>query len=1053
MTVLPSLADQLSQQAQRLQACCQENLQRAWVAVSPLSDPDSSCSDSDTPLALNEFNLNEKEHLAWPRGRIPLWLGQTITVPSDLAGYALEGLVLRLQLTWWAEVAQIYVNGALVQEGDLFDHSCRICLSEAVTPGDSWHICLQLVSPDHDPGALVRSLAIYESATGIDPGFVAQELEIVKIFLGDFSASQQQELEAQLNTLARTDNQRQQLDPALATIHDSLKGVRSLLGEYHIHLSGHAHLDLAWLWPMAETWEAAKRTFVSVLQLHERYPELTFSHSSPALYAHLESTEPELFQQIQVAVAQGWWEVAAGLWVEPELNLISGESLARQILYGQRYVQEKFGSPSAIAWLPDSFGFCQRLPHFLKQGGIEYFVTQKLRWNDTTVFPYGWFAWQDVSGDSVLSLMSAPIGEGIDPVKMAAYARGWYQQTGNYRSLWLPGVGDHGGGPTADMLEIYRRWQRLEGFIPPMSFTTVQAYVESLKAETPLETLSRWQDELYLEFHRGCYTSHSDQKQSHQNCEQTLLQAELWSSLAAMTLGVTYPGEALEQLWKLLLFQQFHDILPGTAIAQVYEDANQAWTQILRDSEQCLETAQTHFLENIAYPAPPNPDARPLVVFNSLSRPRTRVVRVDLTNLEPRPWQIKTLTGDSVPYDQGDAGHIQFVAVDVPPLGYALYWLCPAPALATPYSPPLGYLIENNYLHVEINAQTGEITNLYDKVQQQFVLRGPGNQLQCFQDQGQYWDAWNIDPDYENHLLEKPTLKEMKWVCWNPLEQRLRVTWQFRQSQIQQDYCLESYSPLLRIETVIDWQESHILLKAAFPLAISAPTITCETPGGITERPTLPNPERSAAEHAKWEVPFLHWADLSTEKGDYGLSLLTRDKHGLDAKPDQLRLTLLRSPSWPDPKCDRGRHWLSYGLYPHGQTWQEAQTPHQAQEFNSPLQPRIGDIMTQEKMTAENEQDQLKTGNLPPEATLLAWDCPHLQFMALKQGEDQQGWMLRCAEISGHSSELNLSSGAIALAGLEVKESLTLLEAPDPADGNPLAIKPWHIHTWRINKN
>lgn len=1020
-----------------------QDRQTGWYRLPP--PPASNTPPSLVNLA-SPLDLNEKGHISWPQGQVSLWLGQKITVPADLEGYTLEGLTLRIQLTWWAENAQIYVNGERVQEGDLFDHSCRICLGAAVTPGESWEICLHLVSPGHDPGALVRSQVVYESATGIDPGFVAQELEIVKLFLGELDPDQQEQLQEQLTRLAATENQRQQLDSALEIVHEHLKQWRSRLGAYQIHLTGHAHLDLAWLWPVAETWEAAKRTFESVLALQDQYPELIFSHSSPALYAHLEETDPDLFQRIQRAVQQGRWEVAAGLWVEPELNLISGESLARQILYGQRYVQEKFGGLSKVAWLPDSFGFCRQLPHFLRRGEIEYFVTQKLRWNDTTVFPHGWFRWQDGTGDSVLSLMSAPIGEGLDPVKIAAYAQEWYGKTGSHRSLWLPGVGDHGGGPTADMLEIYRRWQRLEGFMPRMAFTTVQTYLEALKAETSLESLPLWQDELYLEFHRGCYTSHGDQKQLHQDCEQALVQAEIWSSLAGMVVGAAYPHQELERLWKLLLFNQFHDILPGTAIAPVYTDANGDWSEILSHANTLLETAQTHILENITYPEPPEPDAIPLVVFNSLSWARTRLVHVPLESLAPYLWQIKNSAGDSVPWDRGSAENLGFVALEVPPLGYGLYWLCPIPEPVTPFRPPLGYLIENNYLHVEINAQTGEITNLYDKIQQRFILKGPGNQLQFFQDQGQYWDAWNIDPNYGNYPLEKATLQQIEWIRWHPLEQRLRVTWQFRQSQIQQDYCLEIYSPVLKIETVIDWQESHILLKAAFPLEIAAPKITCESPGGTTERPTLPNadpnPELSAADQAKWEIPFLHWLDLATEKGDYGLSLLTRDKHGVDAQPEQVRLTLLRSPTWPDPDCDRRRHTFTYALYPHGQTWQEAQTHHQAQELNSPLVPRI----VEDRITSAS-------GSLPPETSLLAWDCPHLHLMTLKQAEDQRGWILRCQETIGEGSQLNLTSGAIAEAEGLVKESLNLLEYPESSSSHSqdsLEIKPGQIHTWRL---
>ena len=249
---------------------------------------------------------------------------------------------------------------------------------------------------------------------------------------------------------------RNKFDGELVRLRDRLLPFSATIQQRQITLLGHAHLDLAWLWPVSETWDAAERTFKSVLQLQAEFPELIFSHSSPALYAWLEAHRSALFEAIQQQVAAGRWEVAAGLWVEPEFNVISGESLVRQVLYGQRYVEQKFGRASALAWLPDSFGFCWQLPQVLRQGGVRYFVTQKLRWNDTNPFPHEAFIWQAPDGTAIFSLHSAPIGEGIDPIKMADYACTWEQKTGLTEALWLIGVGDHGGGPSRDMLHLAR---------------------------------------------------------------------------------------------------------------------------------------------------------------------------------------------------------------------------------------------------------------------------------------------------------------------------------------------------------------------------------------------------------------------------------------------------------------------------------------------------------------------------------------------------------------------------------------------------------------------
>ncbi len=996
--------------------------QGQWRAVPPHT--------MTVPTDTAPYPCNTKGHLAWPKGGQALWLGQRMTVPATVGGYDVRGLTLRLCLTWWAEAATVYVNGQAVHQGDLFDHSVRLCLGEAVTPGQEWQVVVALVSPQHDEGALVRSQLVWESPHGVDPGFIAAELAILDLFADQLETKP---LTPLLTPLLETDGDRDRLDPLLERLHTALQTCGQPLRQFQMHLCGHAHLDLAWLWPIAETWRVAQATFESVLSLKKHYPELTFTHSTPALYAYLEHHAPHLFQAIQEAVAAGWWDVAAGLWVEPELNLINSESIARQLLYGQRYVQQAFGEVSPIAWLPDTFGFPARLPSFFTQAGIRYFVSQKLRWNDTTRFPYGWFQWQDAAGATLPSLMSAPIGEGIDPVKMAAYAHEWCQQTGSQRSLWLPGVGDHGGGPTADMLEMVRRWQHLGGIGPQWQWTTVRAYLDQLMAESPPQQV--WREELYLEFHRGCYTSHGDQKHAHDRAQRQLQQAEIWSSLATMATGAPYPQDLLKTLWQDLLLNQFHDILPGSSIPAVYAEVNPTWQRLLKKSEMLIQQAQTALLTAIDYGLPPLDAAIPLVIFNGLGGDRAGVVHLNLADLPASvpSWRVWCPQGDyDLPAQLNPPQQcLSFWVQDVPGIGYTLLWLCPRSQTDSLPTPPLGYVLENNALHVEIDPNTGEITNLYDKLNHRPCLSGRGNQLQFFRDQGQYWDAWNIDPDYQQQPLAGATLESIEWVSWHQLEQRLRVTWRFQSSRIQQEYVLEYQTPWLRIDTHMDWQEEHILLKAAFPLAISAPTVTCETPGGITERPTLPNPDLERHAQAKWEVPFLTWVDLSTP--EYGVSLLSSSKHGLDAQPDQLRLTLLRSPTWPDPESDRGEHQFSYGIFPHAQGWQAARVPDQALAFNHPLTAAIAPSST--------------TGRLPYSAALLAWSDRHIHLMALKQAEGGKGWILRVCDAYGGGGTLAPTSSLLKWC---LQEQQTLLEDPITAVSSEARLDPWQLLTLQV---
>ncbi|MEJ1931899.1 alpha-mannosidase, partial [Nostoc sp. NIES-2111] len=474
-TISQSQNSLISDTITQLRSCCQVNVQSTWL----YQDSDREITDVaafDLPT-WQPVELNAKGNIAWTGGQKVLWLAQKFVVPQDLHNYPLAGLSLRLSLLWWADSAKIYVNGELKVEGDLFDCSPRVLISREVRPGEEFVLAIRLVSPGHCDGALVRSLLIYESTdyNHPDPGFIADELAILQLYLEKFAPEK-------LNILTQAIQQITSINPeSLITLRQNLINHLSINDpKFKIYLLGHAHLDLAWLWPVNETWNAAQNTFESVLKLQQDFPDLIFCHSTPALYAWIEEHRPDLFTAIQNSVAAGKWEIVGGFWVEPDLNLISGESLVRQLLYGQRYVQEKFGKLTTVVWVPDTFGFCATLPQFLANAGIEYFVTQKLRWNDTTKFDYGAFWWRSPDGSQVFSLMSALIGEGIDPIKMANYALEWQAQTNLNQSLWLPGVGDHGGGPTRDMLETAQRWQT-SPFFPELEFITAEEYLQQIK--------------------------------------------------------------------------------------------------------------------------------------------------------------------------------------------------------------------------------------------------------------------------------------------------------------------------------------------------------------------------------------------------------------------------------------------------------------------------------------------------------------------------------------------------------------------------------------------
>ncbi|MGD1851114.1 MAG: alpha-mannosidase [Cyanophyceae cyanobacterium] len=1051
MTADSSIAQTVIDQAlvdttlQRLRSLTQLDVRDRWRV---------HLGDLPVPLATAAENWDDWEiapqdgrgYLMGDRGRQVRWLGQIITVPQALTddGWALAGLRLRFALGWWSESAQVYVNGNLVQEGDLFDCFCRIILCDSVTVGDTWTVAIRLVSPGHDDGALVRSRLLFEPVdfdpkqlspnASMEPGFVADELDTVYAYLkaGVFPkftlrspTAAQQDFNQKIAYLNWSKDEDGTVN--VDRLVDSIQRIRlqmiqqgwsDCLKARKIEPVGHAHLDMVWLWALQETYEVAEKTFSSVLKLQKNNPDLTFCHSSPALLEWLEINRPELFNQVQNAVKNGQFEIAAGLWIEPEFNLISGEAIARQLLYGQRYVQEKFtdaqGNPisTKVAWLPDSFGFCWQLPQLFKKAGVDYFLTQKLRWNDTTEFPHELFYWVAPDGTKILTLMMPPIGTDTDPIAMGNRAIAWETATGDSHPLWLPGVGDHGGGPSQDMLDVAHLWQDSPLF-PEIKFTTGIDHCESLEKRLveskKVEALPEWKDELYLEFHRGCYTTHSDQKLANRQCENLLFEAELWSSLSGIQQLVTkaeieVDHQQIKAAWKRILLNQFHDILPGSAVPEAYVDADRDW-QFAKDNAQAvLQRAVKRWAQVITIDTKPNNDAIPYLVLNSVDGDRSNTVEILISkDWAGENWQAiahngKVLKSQITQYWSVKEENCQerslLVSLEkIDGIGYQTIYLQPIENNNDEISTDNHrYKLANQFIEATIHSESGLVTELINLVIGENCIKSPSNQLQFFKDEGQYWDAWNIDPNYEQYLLSAPQLVDIKWLETGPVRQRIRTTFKWQKSTFWQDYSLDSNSPYLTVTTQVDWCDRHVLVKAAVFLDESYDQATYQIPCGAIARPTRAKTE---AEKAKWEVPALQWADLSTADNTGGLSILNDCKHGYDAKPGQLRLPLLRGATWPNPNADKGYHCFTYALYPHAGSWQDANTVHHGDCLNRPL----GAVAIAPDASAPKTQ--------PAVAKLLTLGQSNLRLMTLKRAEDSaKNWVVHCHESHGEMASL-----------------------------------------------
>jgi alpha-mannosidase len=940
-----------------------ENEQGAWETLPTVS------SKQNKPM-VSFLRCEEDIHLR-----------QAWQVPDSYAGLSIIGSTIRLNLIWWVDICEVWINGSKVQEGDLFDQKCRILLTDYAEPHEKFILGIKLNSPKHDIGALQLSELIFEySRQPCDPDQLAIELEILQTYIPIFTRHQVdlQALEIAANRLidlfAMSESiTSERFFEQLAEIRKPLLQYSQFLKQRQIYMLGNSHIDVAWLWAIAETKDAMQRTFTSALNLQEHYPELIFNQSTAVSYQWMEREYPKLFARIQSAVAESKWEPIGGMWVEPDGNLPGGESLIRQILYGQEYFREKFNREVKIAWLPDTFGFHWQIPQILLKSGFEAFVTQKLMWNDTNKFPHQIFWWEGVDGSRIFTYFSNEIGLGLEPVAIAKHLATQEEKHDISETAWLYGVGDHGGGPTADMLDMGLKWADSPLFFE-IQPSTLEDFLLNLKEKLP-EDLPVWQDELYLEFHRGTFTSKADQKRQNRQVEVLIGNAEKYSAIASLITNIPYPQIQLENAWQGLLLNQFHDILTGTSIPEVFTDADRTWTEV---REICDRILPRDIQENTN-----------LQAWNFLNWSRSQLVE------KPDGSFCWLANIPSFGFAEMESGGI--VETNEP---------------LSITSDSEKFYLENRYLKVEVELKTGAIAQIFDKRSLRAILRSPST-LEFFEDKGQYWDAWNINPNYENKRLASTTLESAAISSNSRLQVSVRTVQKFRNSTFIQEIQLTAFEPFITVHNWVDWQEEYILVKVAFPVNWLSPFVTYEIPMGTIQRSTL---GETAEAKAKWEVPAQYWADIAVPLGseslfpllseassDVGLSVLNDSKYGYDAKNDCLRLTLLRSPNWPSPNSDRGHHEFTYRLVPHQGDWREANIVQLAQELNNPLVLQHSPIP---KSPIPNKQQ-----------SFLQVSTPNIILSAFKRSQDQSGWIMRFYEAHGRTTET------------EIEISLDLLQA------------------------
>ena len=751
---------------------------------------------------------------------------------------------------------------------------------------------------------------------------------------------------------------------------------------------GHAHIDTAWLWPVRETRRKCARTFANQLALLDRYPQHHFVCSQAVQYQWVKEDHPELYQRIRRQVADGRWEPVGGMWVEADSNVPSGESLVRQFVHGKRFFLDEFGVETAEMWIPDVFGYSAALPQIAAAAGVTALVTQKMSWNDTNEFPHSTFWWEGHDGSRVLAHFppANTYNGDVSVAELLADGANFKDGDRSTRTLYPFGFGDGGGGPTARMLERAARLVDVEG-LPGLRIGTVAGFLDEVRAEGA--DLATWVGELYLEAHRATSTTHADVKLGNRRAEEALRAAEMWSVAA----GLDRRAE-LDRLWKLLLVNQFHDIIPGSSIAWVYRDAASDHAEVLAGAGAVIDEA----LSALAGAG----DG--LVAFNPSTWDRSEVAELP-------------------------GGELAVVAV--PGCGWADGTgarLSPGPA---PVAVGDGWM-DNGLLRVQWDAD-GLLVSVWDHEAGREVLAAGarGNLFQLHEDHPKAFDAWDVDREYLETVEDLTAAVSVEVVEDHPLRAGVRIVREFGPagSRIEQVMRLAAGSRRLEFHTEVDWQERHRFLKVAFPVAVRSSRATFEIQHGHVERPTVAN---TSWDEARFEVSAHRWADLS-EPG-YGVALLNDCKYGYDVRGHTLRLSLLRGPGYPDPDADRGRHRFAYALLPHrGDLRAEGRVVEEAEAFNLPLVFRAG--------TPGGDGGRV-----------VGVDRPGVSVEAVKWADDGDGVVVRLCEVFGSRGPVTVtpswSFGAVHRCDLLERPAA---EVPTADGALRLELRPFELVTLRFS--
>ena len=799
----------------------------------------------------------------------------------------------------------------------------------------------------------------------------------------------------------------------------------SYKSEGNLALVGNSHLDIVFMWAYKEYVRKLGRTHATMLRLMEQYDDFIFSQSTAPTYIEMAKMYPDLYEQVKARIKEGRWEYIGAMWVEPDCNLVSGESFTRQLLHGVRFAEKEFGITPKTCWVPDVFGNGYAMPQILKKAGVEYFVTHKMGiWNDTNPWQYNTFWWEGPDGSKVFSIV--PPTHFIGTVEADSLKVNWKKYTDKEtigESMYCYGWGDGGGGVDTEMLEYVKRYKNFPG-LPKTQTSKIEDSLARMKANATETNIPTWKDELYLEEHRGVHTTKALLKKLNRYSENLYRQAEMFASIA-MQYGYEYPLAKLNEGWQMILTNQFHDSLPGSHITEVFGDLCAIYDDIIAIGEQVRAEA----LNVIAGKADATEKyGKPFALFNSLGTAATQKVELPYKDVE-----IYDAEGNKVAtqaYTKLDGTKVLvFVAKDLPAVGYKVYYAKDAAVKEATSVAAFGNTVENDNFKLVLD-DSAELVSIFDKKNNREVLEGKGNVFRLYEDLPGKYDAWDIVASYVDRQFDTEPGK-VTGITTGDVCTVISIEKNINKSLVKQNVIIYNELDRIDFDTFINWNEQEKLLKVGFDVDVKAQKFTRDIAYATIESS---NYRHNPYDKAKFEVSAHNFIDMSED--NYGVTILNDCKYGYEVDKQRMIITLLKAPMNPDPKSDRGDHYFTYSIYPHAGSWKTAETLVRGLEMNNPA--------------VAVELNGGAAGDV--EKSFIKVDGKNVTLEAVKKCEDEDAYIIRFVEKSGARTdvvaELFAEIASVAECNLLEREDV----AVDIADGNKLCftINPFEIKCYKV---